>query len=207
MYSYICLFVVLSHPLCLSLKAFIVFCKLCTFFMNLWFLWNDTDVSIFFYFSIYFLCYVNSTRCFKVCLYALWKATHMSNSSGLATHNFMNTHAKRKVDSPPLLRFFKAKKIAFEFKSVKKAESNQIAGEITAKLTSTFKNVGTFSSAYLIRRFSPTKTTEIYWLICSRSEPLVSAWDHYFFAFAQTITWISNSSCPIFTKVGSGSYL
>ena len=86
------------------------------FWMNLWVLWKDTDVSISFT-PRFFLCEALPmfqfvcTRCGKRC----------TNAGALAT--LMKTHTKQKVDSPPLLRFFKrdpAKKIAVELKPIKK---------------------------------------------------------------------------------------
>ena len=70
------------------------------FWMNLWVLWKDTDVSISFT-PRFFLCEALPmfqfvcTRCGKRC----------TNAGGLATK--MKTHTKQKVDSPSLLRFFK----------------------------------------------------------------------------------------------------
>ena len=66
---------------------------------------------------------------------------HCTNFGVLAKQ--MKIHVKRKVDSTPLLRFFKrapAKKIAVIRKPIKNATANQSAGEITGKTTSTFEN-------------------------------------------------------------------
>ena len=70
------------------------------FWMNLWVMWKDTDVSISFT-PRFFLCEALPmfqfvcTRCGKRC----------TSAGGLATK--MKTHTKHKVDSPSLLRFFK----------------------------------------------------------------------------------------------------
>ena len=127
------------------------------FWMNLWILWKDTDVSIFLYSSIF---HVLSLTYISICLYALWKTMHKCWCFGYAHEDSYEAEGRFSASFTILQESpgYENRGLTSAYSYQKEATANQTAVEITPKATSTFKNLTTCSSAYPIRRSSPSST-------------------------------------------------
>ena len=152
----------------LSLKVFIAFYRTFTYFkisfywvdipefifwMKLWILWKDTDVSFFFDCSMFLVSNISDV---SIRFHALWEA--MQNRWGLRTWRLIQRRSILLLfwDSSrePRLRNLR---VSLNL-SKEIATANQTAGESTAEATSNSANLTTFSSAYHIKRCSPSST-------------------------------------------------